>query len=478
MEENKLVKYTPFVFQEEAIDKGMEVLKDIQGRSEVLVAATATGKSIIIAEIAKRLPKNGNILVVQPNKELLEQNLEKIETLGIKPAVYSASLKRREIGRITYATPLSLKVADFEGKNFKYLIIDECDLNTQGDSGLKRFKDDLGIKSVLGLTASPIYLRSNRLGSQLKIMTRVQDKFFKDICHVIQIQEMITHKRWSKIVYKTYEFDSRGLVMNSNGSDYTEASLALNFVEAETDNKIVNLLKTLDESESVLIFVPSIENVEALCAKIKGSVCVHSKTPEKLRKEYTDGFKLGKYKIMINSLVFTAGFDYPKLMHIIDAYPTKSARVYIQKIGRLVRIHEDKPFGTYHDLADNVKSFGEVEKITFEKIEGYGWGMFSEDKLLTGVPLSEKPRVTKQSLMKRKNKPSISKFFDFSFDFSENKGADVKITFGKYKGLTVQDVYNKDKGYLQWLHNPNTNFNFDFSDDTKKLKVALQEIFK
>lgn len=478
MVENKLVKYTPFVFQEVAVNIGMEVLKDIQGRSEVLVAATATGKSIIIAEIAKRLPKNGNILVVQPNKELLEQNLEKIESLGIKPAVYSASLNRKEIGRITYATPLSLKIADFEGKNFKYLIIDECDLNTQGNSGLKKFKDALGIKSVLGLTASPIYLRNSRAGSQLKIMTRVKDKFFKDICHVVQIQEMIAHKRWSKIVYKTYDFDPKGLILNSNGSDYTEASLASNFVEAETDLKIVNLLKTIDKKESVLIFVPSIENVEALCAKIEGAVCVHSKTPEKLRKEYIDGFKSGKYQVMVNSLVFTAGFDYPKLMHIIDAYPTKSARVYIQKIGRLVRIHEEKPFGTYHDLADNVTNFGEVEKITFEKIEGYGWGMFSGDILLTGVPLAEKPQVTKESLKKKKNKASLDKFFDFSFDFSADKETDVKITFGKYKGMTVQDVYKKDKGYLQWLNNPSTNFNFDFSENTKKLKVALQKIFK
>lgn len=475
--EQKLLKYKPFEFQEKAVSSGLTVLLDAKGREEVIVAATAAGKSIIIAEIAKRLPTNGNILVVQPNKELLEQNLEKIQSLGINPAVYSASLKRKEIGRITYATPKSLKVEDFTGMNFKYIIIDECDLNTQGNSQLKQFKKALGIKSALGLTASPIYLKSGLGGAQLKIMTRVKDKFFKDICHVVQIKEMIELGRWSEIRYKQHEFDKTGLVLNSNGSDYTEKSIIENFVEVDTEKKILDILETIPKNESVLIYVPSIQYVEQLTAKIKGAVCVHSKTPEKLRKEYVDGFKSGKYQIMINALVFIAGFDYPKLMHIIDAYPTRSARIYIQKIGRLVRIHFEKIFGTYHDLAGSVESFGKVEDINFEYIDGYGWGMFSGETLLTGVPLSENSNITKTKLREKKIK-SNSKNFDFEFDFKTQNITEFPFTFGKHNGKTVQQVYKEDKGYLQWIIKKETNFNFNNVKNGKEIELALKTIFK
>lgn len=472
-------KYVPFEFQEIAIDKGIEVLTDLKGREEVIVAATASGKSLIVAEIANRLPKDGNILVIQPNKELLEQNLEKIESLGIKPNVFSASLGRKEVGRITYATPLSLNVKSFKDMNFKYLIIDECDIFTQGSSSLKRFKKAIGFKSVLGLTASPIYLKSGLGGAQLKIMTRVRDKFFKDICHVVQIQEMVELKRWSEIKYVNYGFDSSGLVLNSNGSDYTEQSIIDNFVDSNTDDKILNILSTIPKDESVLIYVPSIANVEALTKKIEGAVCVHNRTTDKDRKEYVDGFKSGKYKILINSLVFVAGFDYPKLCHIIDAFPTRSARIYIQKIGRLVRIHKLKKFGTYHDLAGAVDSFGKVEDINFENIEGYGWGMFSGDLLITGVPLSENLNITKQSLREKKNKRADFKSgFDFTFDFSDKEIFDIKMTFGKHSGKTLKEVYENDKRYLEWIVKKSTDFNFSKVKDGTKIEYALKKIFK
>lgn len=475
----EVFKYKPFEFQETAISKGLDVLLDPKGRESVLVAATAAGKSIIIAEIAKRLPTDGNILVIQPNKDLLEQNLEKVESLGIKPAVYSASMNRKEVGRITYATPLSLKVSDFKGMNFKYLLYDECDIGSQGDSKLKAFKKAIGFKSILGLTASPIYLKSGKDGSQLKIMTRVRDKFFKDICHVVQIQEMVKLGRWSKINYQTYEFDKSGLILNSNGSDYTEQSIIDSFTESDSDSKIMSILDTIDPSEAVLIYVPGIANVEAITRKIPNSVCVHAKTTDKDRTEYVKGFKSGKYRVMINALVFTAGFDYPNLRHIIDAYPTRSARIYIQKLGRLVRIHEDKPFGTYHDISGNFENFGRVEDINFEYVEGYGWGMFSGDTLLTGVPLAENSNITKKKLKEGKIKKSENKNFDFSFDFKDSGIKRLQFTFGKYRGYFLEDVYKKDKQYLQWLIKPDKDFQLSkLGDKGRALEAEIKKIFK
>lgn len=469
------IKYTPFDFQEKAIVKGLEVLTDSKGRDEVLVAATAAGKSIIIAEIANRLPKDGNILVIQPNKELLEQNVEKISTLGIVPAIYSASLKQKNIGRVTYATPQSITVEAFKEANIKYMLYDECDKFSQGSSRLKGIKKALKIKSCLGLTASPIYLKSSMGGSQLKIMTRVMDKFFKDICHVIQIQEMIEAKRWSKIVYQEHEFDKTGLIINTNGSEYTEKSIIENFTEANNDVKIQSILDTIPKDESVLIYVPSIALVEEMQTKIKGSVCVHSKTPPKERTEIINGFKSGKYKVLINALILVEGFDYPNLRHIIDAYPTRSARIYMQKLGRLVRIHKDKPFGTYHDIAGNIDSFGKVEDITFENIEGYGWGMFTGEYLLTGVPLAENLQVTKTKLRARlvKQRGSV---FDFEFDFKE--GEEIFFTFGKYHSKSIKEIYEKDRQYLAWIIKPETGFQWERISGGMKIKKELLKIFK
>src|SRR5690606_35864775 len=238
-----MVKYTPFPFQERCIEKGLQVLKDKKGRSELIVAATAAGKSIIIAEIVKRLQKDGNIIVLQPSKELLLQNLEKIESLGIKPAVYSASVGRKEVGRVTYATPLSLKnTSELIDKNIKYLIIDEADLGTKSKSVIRKVAKDLKIKCKLGLTASPIYLKSGLEGSKLIMMTNDGHPFFKDTCAVVQPSEMVDLGRWTPLKYIDYGFDSTGLELNSNGSDWSEKSVLKNYIETDGEKRILEVL--------------------------------------------------------------------------------------------------------------------------------------------------------------------------------------------------------------------------------------------
>lgn len=471
--------YKPFDFQEEAIVKGLEVLTDKKGKKSVIVAPTAAGKSVIIAEIVNRLPKNGNILIVQPNKELLEQNVSKIETLGISPAIFSASLKKKNIGRITYATPMSLKTEHFVDKNIKYLLIDEADLGTQSASKLKLFMKGLDIKSVLGFTATPIYLKTEMGGSKLKIMTQVKDKFFSDISHVIQISDMIKAKRWSKIIYEQHDFNSKGLIINTSGSDFTEKSIADNFVEAENSVKILSILKTIPKDESVLIFVPGVENVVSLQKKIPNSVALTYLTDDETRKEYIEGFKNGKYQVLINSVILTAGFDYPNLRHIIDAYPTKSARIYMQKIGRLVRVYKTKLFGTYHDISGNYESFGKVEDINFEFIEGFGWGMFTGEKLLTLVRMTEVLSVTKDII--KQNPGEMKKKLNmasYNYLLEQNNNGNVIITFGKYKGKTVKDVYKENKQYLQWLVKKETKFKFDFVKNGSNIQRELYKLFK
>ena len=71
-------------YQEEAVRIGLEVLRDPKGRKEVIVAVAASGKSLIIGGIANELT-DGNILVLQPDKNILEQNLSKIESFGTFP---------------------------------------------------------------------------------------------------------------------------------------------------------------------------------------------------------------------------------------------------------------------------------------------------------------------------------------------------------------------------------------------------------
>ena len=95
------------------------------GKNYLMVLPTGAGKSLIIADIAARL--NEPLLVFQPNKEILEQNFAKLQTYGIFDAgCYSASVKRKDICRITFATIKSVHNHLKDFNHFRYILIDEC----------------------------------------------------------------------------------------------------------------------------------------------------------------------------------------------------------------------------------------------------------------------------------------------------------------------------------------------------------------
>ena len=97
---------------------------------------------------------------------------------------------------------------------------------------LGRFLKESGITHVLGITATPVKLQTNRDKdgqnfSKLVMLTSRSKKgnFFKDIIHVGQVAEMVRLGFWSPLQYETAGFDSSLLVFNSSKSEYTEESV-------------------------------------------------------------------------------------------------------------------------------------------------------------------------------------------------------------------------------------------------------------
>mgnify|MGYP003644775235 CR=1 FL=1 len=72
-----------------------------------MVEPTAFGKSLVISKIAKEL--DAPTIVFQPSKELLLQNIEKLEWFGGEATIYSASCGKKELSNLTYATIGSVK---------------------------------------------------------------------------------------------------------------------------------------------------------------------------------------------------------------------------------------------------------------------------------------------------------------------------------------------------------------------------------
>lgn len=147
--------------QVEPIEKAISFFQEKKPKPSLIVLPTAWGKSILTAFVAKNT--NDKMIVLQPSKELLEQNYLKYVNLcdGFANAgIYSASFGSKEIAQITYATIGSIKTlgAKFKALGFTKMLIDEAHLfPREADSMLGTFlKESGGTQTIVNaLDAHP-----------------------------------------------------------------------------------------------------------------------------------------------------------------------------------------------------------------------------------------------------------------------------------------------------------------------------------
>jgi len=423
---------------------GVEFFRTPNMKPSIIVAPTAFGKSIVIAAIAKELGEK--LLVLQPSKELLEQNYNKFVTLGGTASIYSASMGSKELGDVTYATIGSIiKIAGkFREMGVTKIIIDECDRYPRDKSGqLRRFVDGMKATHVLGLTATPLKLQTN-LGetgpySKLVMLTNrsKHGMFFKFILHVSQIQEVCELGYWSPLKYQSYDFDTGALVYNSSGAEYTNDSIARSYENQNIGNKIIKKVNELYDRKSILVAVPTIEQATELARKIPSAAVVHGGTPKEERKRIIQEFRNQQIRVIVQVNVLTVGFDYPELDCLITGRPTASISWWYQFVGRGTRIHDEKKDCLVVDFVGSVEKFGKVEELYYKQDGEENWELYGENKKqITGIPMHEIGFHLEGGI-------DITKKIDVDGD--EEK---VFMTFGKYTGKPVRSV---PPYYRKWM---------------------------
>lgn len=432
-------------YQIETVNKTLEYFnnRENHGKAGLIIAPVASGKSLIIGSIAKEFGKK--TVVLQPSVELLHQNSEKLKNFGGEFSIYSSKAGFKDLSDMTFATIGSIKSMGKEFKKYGIdtVLVDEGHLAPpKKGSMFRRFMDDLKPKYVASFTATPcrLYTIGNKHDnySVLNFLTNrigQEHPYFKNIIHTISIQEMVDNNFWSPMEYELYDFDESTLRLNSTGAEFTEESIQRSIKEQGINNLIYKRVKKLNKNDVKrnLIFCDSVETAKKLSSVIPNSAYLSGETNSKLREEIIYKFKTGEIWNVFNHGVLSTGFDYPELQTVIMGRPTNSYASYYQIVGRVVRIHEHKSKGFFIDFCNNVKRFGRLEDLSIENIEGFGWGMFNGNKLLTNTRMGTLP-ITKELL---KGELVL-----------EADDDDIKFWFGKHNGKKPIEC---PLNYLKWF---------------------------
>jgi DNA repair protein RadD len=377
--------YTLRPYQREAVTAAVSFLKGPARHNAIEVLPTGSGKSLIIAALVKEVGEP--VLVFQPSKEILEQNLSKLNAYGYHAAVYSASKGRTEVSNITVATIGSVVGKSNLFTNFRYIIVDECHLVNAKEGMYKTFLGALAENNakVMGLTATPYRLASNSFGSELRFLTRTRPRIFREMIYYVQNRLLFDNGYLTRIRYATPNgFDRSRLRVNSTGADFSDESVQTCLWASNLPEKLIHIVRgELETRRNALVFTRFVKEAQYLAANIRGAALVTGETSKKERERIIGGFKRGDIPVVCNVGVLTTGFDYPELETVVIARPTKSLALWYQMIGRATRPHPEKDHAKVIDMCGNYGEFGRVEDLEIVDGGNGEWFMASRGKQLT-----------------------------------------------------------------------------------------------
>lgn len=374
-------------YQKQALEKMLWAMgKGLDG-NDLIVLPTGAGKSIVISALANAL--NQPILILQPSKEILEQNLAKLQLYVDRTqiGVYSASMNEKTIGHYTFATIQSIYTKPDFFKHFKLVIIDEAHLvNPKNLSGMfTSFLKAIGNPKVIGLTATPYRMDTGWTRDQwggltahatIKLINRMKGFFWQRILFNINTAELMQSGYLCPLEYVDRSVvEHQQLKLNKSETDFDLESLE-GLLTAKQNELMAAIAYGMETSKSVLVFNSSVAQAVKFAGLVPNSAAVSAKTPKKERDRIIKEFKAGTIKTVFNVGVLTTGFDHPALDCIILMRPTRSIALYYQMLGRGVRIAPGKTSCKVIDLTSTVKNMGRVETIKLVKREK--WELESE----------------------------------------------------------------------------------------------------
>lgn len=340
------------------VDATKSVVKHFKNNDtpSVIVLPTGSGKSLVIAELARI--SNGRVLVLAHVKELVEQNYNKFLSYGLEAGIYSAGLSRKDSSsKVIFGSIQSVVNAteDFF-TDFSLVIIDECHrISTNKDSQYRRVFDSIKKNNskvkFLGLTATPYRLDLGWIYNYhySGLLRSESEKFFKHCIYELSLSFMVKNEYLTPPVLidspvACYDFSQINPKSDNGLYSLTEIKTVLKDQKRVTPGIIKNILDQSKDRNGVMIFTSSVKHAEEILELLpKGiSAIVTGSTDLNTRDQIINDFKSMQLKYLVNVSVLTTGFDAPHVDLIAILRPTESVGLYQQIVGRGLRLYPNK----------------------------------------------------------------------------------------------------------------------------------------
>ncbi len=348
----------PYPFQKEILEK-LEVERSVHQRfRNLIVAATGTGKTVICAFDFKEFRKNNpsaRLLFLAHRKEILQQamatfrgilrdhNFGELWVDGMRPTSYEhVFVSVQTLNNQLSNLPLSAEY-------YQYVVVDECHhLTAESYRGIiQHFRPNI----LLGLTATP----------ERQDGGNILEDFHQRIAAEIRLPEALNRKLLCPFQYFGIS-DSVDLSKASwQKGRYIPSELSA--IYTSNDRRVGDIIKALEkytkDSHGVraLGFCVSKEHARYMAEKflLVGLQADYltgdhgNQHREEVQQRLRD--KVINYLFVVD--IYNEGVDIPEVDTVLFLRPTESLTIFLQQLGRGLRLAEDKECLTVLDFVGN-----------------------------------------------------------------------------------------------------------------------------
>lgn len=346
----------PYYYQKEMLEN-LQVEREVFGRHKnLLVAATGVGKTVISAFDYKRFLKQygrpAKLLFVAHREEILKQSRDTFRAI-LKDYNFGDLL----VGRYTPTSidHLFVSIQSFNSMQldeklskdyYDFIIVDE--FHHAAARSYQRLLTHFEPIVLLGLTATP-----ERMDGQ-----DITKYFDGQIASEMRLPEAIDRKLLSPFQYfcvsdtvdlSTLKWSRKGYDLKELENVYTNNTIR--------SNQIVNSLhRYVTDLEEVkgLGFCVGVEHAKYMAQffnqKKIPSIALHGDSDKETRKVSQERLEKGDIKFIFVADLYNEGVDIPSVNTILFLRPTESLTIFLQQLGRGLRLHEDKECLTVLDF--------------------------------------------------------------------------------------------------------------------------------
>jgi superfamily II DNA or RNA helicase len=344
-------------YQDDAVS---ELWSDLQGKQRaLLILATGLGKTVVGGEIIGRYLRANperDVLVVAHTKDLvnqLERALWRHLPKGVKTQVLTGDDKPRDVHGVTCATVASALDAVLKGWRPGLVMVDETH-HVGEDGQFDRLLTELADALQFGVTATPWR------ADQYDIEQRFGVASYK-----LGIEEGMKRGYLAAVDYRLFvdniDWD---VVRQASENKYSLKELNSKLFLVQRDDAVIDALS--DAWRNVadprgIIFCQTIQHCEHMEQLVRrrpewrNASAIHANMPKRERQQRLLDFRSGRIPLLIAVDILNEGVDVPDVNILAFARVTHSRRIFVQQLGRGLRLRAGKDKVVALDFVSDIR---------------------------------------------------------------------------------------------------------------------------